>query len=74
VDLIWFSLPLDHQFGEAESHLEAVPLKYSISTQEQNCGPAEEFPQRVIHPDKYHLSQYLVHKPNPGLRPVLHLI
>jgi hypothetical protein len=29
-----------------------VPLMCGISTQEQNCGPAEEFPKRLIHPDK----------------------
>jgi hypothetical protein len=50
-----------------------VPLKCSISTQEQNCGPAEEFPKMLIHPDKYHLRQYLVDEPNPELRPVLHV-
>jgi hypothetical protein len=49
-------------------------VKCNISTQEQNCGPAEECPKRSIHPDKYHLRQYLVDKPNPELRPVLHLI
>jgi hypothetical protein len=51
-----------------------VPLKCSISTQEQSCGPAQEFPEKLIHPDKYHLRQYLADKPNPELRPVLHLI
>jgi hypothetical protein len=43
-------------------------------TQERNCGPAEEFPKSLIHPDKYHLRQYLVDTPNPDLRPVFHLI
>jgi hypothetical protein len=51
-----------------------VPLKCSISTQEQNCGPAEEYTKRLIHPDKYCLGQYLVDGPDPELRRILCLI
>jgi hypothetical protein len=45
-----------------------------MSTQEQNCGPAEKFSKRVIHPDKYCLRQYLVDEPDPELRRILHLV
>jgi hypothetical protein len=49
-------------------------MKCSISTQEQNCSPTEESPKRLIHPDKYHLREYLVDKPNPELRRIFRLI
>jgi hypothetical protein len=51
-----------------------VPLKCIISTQEQNCGPPEEFAKRLIHPDKYLLRQYLVDESDPELRRILHLM
>jgi hypothetical protein len=60
----WASLP----------KTEGGPPKCNISTQEQNCGPAEEFPKRLIHPDKYRLRQYLVDEPDAELRRILHLI
>jgi hypothetical protein len=41
---------------------------------EQNCGPANKFPKRFIHLDKYRLRQYLVDKPDPELRRILHLV
>jgi hypothetical protein len=41
---------------------------------EQNYGPAEEFPKRLINRDKYHLRHYLVDDRDPELRRILHLI
>jgi hypothetical protein len=34
----------------------------------------EEPPRNTKHPDRSFLRQYLVEKPDPELRPVLHLI
>jgi hypothetical protein len=34
----------------------------------------EEPPRSTSYPDKYSLKQYLVDKPDPELKPVLHLI
>jgi hypothetical protein len=54
--------------------ISGVPQKCSISTSEQNCGPAEELPMNMIHPDKYTLRQYLVDKPDAEMKRILHII
>jgi hypothetical protein len=42
--------------------------------QQQNSGQTEEPPRGRKYPEKYSLRKYLVEKPDPELRPVLHLI
>jgi hypothetical protein len=54
--------------------IQGVSPECSISTQQQNGGQMEEPPRSTNYPDKYSLIQYLVDKPDPELRPVLHLI
>jgi hypothetical protein len=54
--------------------LSGVPPDFRISTQQQNGDQMEEPPWSTNYPDKYSLSQFLVDKPDPELRPVLEFI
>jgi hypothetical protein len=49
------------------------PLKWSIFTQEQKCGPAEEYPRSLTHPDRQRFRQYLIDELDRELRRI-HLI